>query len=216
MKISSILTLMEGQHLYTELVDRVALQHGLSERGKWKLWDRVAEAINDRALRSRDPASSLPVGPTDVVSPVVTVDDFNGWLRSVGSGHLAITWPPAEHSTTDGGDLDAMTRGKTRAEQSTTHMRNPDVPASADVSTMGIAKRLTPIERQDERLKIFRERGGQTRDGFGQRWKGVTAVASELGISRQALTEALEAAYRREKRREQAAYAFGNAGNLSR
>lgn len=196
MNISSILNLREGLYLYTELVDQVGQQHGLSATGHWKLWDRVADAINGRTLRSRDPASSLPVGPTDVVTPVVTLDDFNDWLRSIGSGHLAIT--------------------RVVAEQPTTGVGNPDVTGSVETSTEETPKRLTTIARQDEWLRNFRERGGQTPDDGGGRWKGVTVVAAELGITRQSLTEALEAAYRREKRREQAAYAFGSPGTHSR
>ena len=197
MNISSILNLRDGLYLYIELVDRVGQQHGLSATGHWKLWDRVTDAINGRTLRSRDPASSLPVGPADVVTPVVTLEDFNDWLRSTGSGHLAITRVVAEQPTTG-------------------EVGNPDVTASVETPTKEASKRLTAIERQDERLHIFRERGGQTPDEGGGRWKGVTVVASELGITRPSLTEDLKTAFRREKRREQAAYAFGNPGTHSR
>ena len=195
MNISSILNLREGLYLYTELVDQVGLQHGLSATGHWGLWDRVAEAINHRKLRSRDPASSLPVGPTDAVTPVVTLEDFNEWLRGMGSGHLVVTREPGK--------------------QSMAGMGNSDVATSVEALPTETAKRLTPIERQDERLRIFRERRGQEPDDVGGRWRGVTAVASELGIARQTLTADLNAAYRREKRRDQAVFAFGSPSKRS-
>jgi hypothetical protein len=188
MNISSILNLREGLYLYTELVDQVGLQHGLSATAHSGLWDRAAGAINDRKLRSRDPASSLPVGLTDAVTPVVTLEDFNDWLRGMGSGYLVVTREPGK--------------------QPTAGMGNSDVATSVEALTTETAKRLTPIERQDERLRIFRERGGEGPDNDRGRWKGVTAVALQLGICRQALTADLKKAYRREKRREQAAHVF--------
>jgi hypothetical protein len=103
----------------------------------------------------------------DKETPVVKLDDFNDWLRSMGSGNLVV---------------------------------EPDMTPSDEPAAAGPVKKLTTTEQQDERLRIFREYGGQDPGDTGRRWKGVTTVAARLGIKRQTLTAALKAAFARERR----------------
>jgi hypothetical protein len=183
MKISSLRNLRPGLYLYNDLVDKVGQQHGLSAAGVQELEGRVARAIVIRALRSRDPESTLPVGATDEETPLVTLDDFNDWLRSIGAGNLEIAASVVEQFQIEAVEPDIET---------------PDKPAAAEP-----VKKLTTIERQDERLRVFRERGGQDPSETGGKWKGVTAVAAQLGIKRQTLAADLRAAFAREKQRNQ-------------
>jgi hypothetical protein len=189
MKASSLANPRKGLYLYTALVEKVGLQHDLSQAGLSDLKNRVEQALVDGQLRSRDPESSLPVIAKGEETPLVSLDDFNEWLQDKGAGNLAI----AEAQTG---------QGPTDAAQ-------PDVAATGRPPEEGRTKRQTPTERQDDRLRIFRELGGRDPGDTGKGWRGTSDIAPRLGITRQSLTADLKIAYEREKDQRRSGRALG-------
>lgn len=90
MKASSLANPRKGLYLYTALVEKVGLQHGLSEAGLSDLKNRVARALVDGELRSRDPDSGLPVTAKGEETPIISSEDLNEWLAANFSKHLQI------------------------------------------------------------------------------------------------------------------------------
>jgi hypothetical protein len=89
-KTSSLLDPRKGLHLYPKLVKTVGQQHRLSKAGLMDLESRVAQALVDQQLLSRDPESGLPITTRGRETPLVSLDDFNGWLAANHSSHLKI------------------------------------------------------------------------------------------------------------------------------
>lgn len=95
---------------------------------------------------------------------------FIGWARSKGRPPFWLEWLPDQ--------------------------RRASVVDPAGASDQPIK---APEERQARRLAAFLAAGGQVPRGSSGRWRGVTKVAEQLGITRQTLTDDLKAAIERER-----------------
>jgi hypothetical protein len=99
MRISTIIKPREGLYLFNVLIEEVGRKHGLSAEGIDHLHSRAIEAIRARALKSRDPESSLPVSEREEVTPLVTLEDFNEWLQAADAANLGIANTPGAAPT---------------------------------------------------------------------------------------------------------------------